>query len=131
MCCHFFYTVQVGNIYQKLMLASVFKSWNSENKRTYSAQVRLHCHLLKKNFLSNELVWFYSLYRNCFLRKNMIFLYKLKIFFAILHLKIFLEYWIILYVYLQNIVACNESLNRNGVSYRSWVFNELPMQGLR
>ena len=48
MCCHFFYTVQVGNIYQKLMLAFVFKSWNSENKRTYSAQVRFHCVLLTK-----------------------------------------------------------------------------------
>ena len=33
----------------QLMLASVFTLWNSENKRTYSAQVRLHCVLLKKN----------------------------------------------------------------------------------
>ena len=32
----------------QLMLASVFKSWNSENKRTYSAEVKLHCDLLKK-----------------------------------------------------------------------------------
>ena len=30
------------------MLASVSTSWNSENKRTYSAQVSLYCVLLKK-----------------------------------------------------------------------------------
>ena len=30
------------------MLVSVFTLWNSEKKRTYSAQVRLHCILLKK-----------------------------------------------------------------------------------
>ena len=38
----------------QLMLASVFISWNSGNKRTYSAQVRLSCVLLKKIFLHNE-----------------------------------------------------------------------------
>ena len=32
----------------QLILLSVFTSWNSENKRTYTAQVRLHCVLLKK-----------------------------------------------------------------------------------
>ena len=55
MCFHLFCTVQVDTVYQKsslqLMkqkLASVFMSWNLENKRTYSAQVRLHCDLLKK-----------------------------------------------------------------------------------
>ena len=32
----------------QLMLAAAFTSWNSENKRTYSAQARLHCVLLKK-----------------------------------------------------------------------------------
>ena len=51
--------------------------------RKYSAQARLHCvfycdfiHYTEINFLS----------------KNVIFLYILKIFFTILHLKIFLEY---------------------------------------
>ena len=32
----------------QLMLVSVFTSWNSENKKTYSAQVRLYCVLFKK-----------------------------------------------------------------------------------
>ena len=52
------------------MLVSVFKSWNLENKRTYSEQMRLNCVLLKKNnfCIMNKikLVWFYSLYRNYF-----------------------------------------------------------------
>ena len=52
MCFHLFCTVQVDAVYQKsslqLMLASVFMSWNLENKRPYSAQVRLHCDLLKR-----------------------------------------------------------------------------------
>ena len=34
-----------------------------------------------------------------FLSKNLIFWYILKIFFTILHLKIILEYWIILYIF--------------------------------
>ena len=32
----------------QLMLVSVFTSWNSRNKGTYSPQVRLYCVLLKK-----------------------------------------------------------------------------------
>ena len=52
MCFHLFCTLQMDTVYQKsslqLMLASVFMSWNLENKRTYSAKVRLHCDLLKK-----------------------------------------------------------------------------------
>ena len=32
----------------QLMFVSVFTSWNSENKKTYSAQVRLYCVLFKK-----------------------------------------------------------------------------------
>ena len=46
-----------------------------------------------------KLVWFYSLYRNYFLSKSVIFLYILLIFFTMLHLKIFLEYWIIPYIF--------------------------------
>ena len=45
MCFHFLYTVEVDIVYQKvsLQLMLVFTSWNSKNKRTHSAQVRLHC----------------------------------------------------------------------------------------
>ena len=43
-----------------------------------------------------KLIWFYSLYRNYFFSKNVIFLHILKIIFTMLRLKIFLEYWIIL-----------------------------------
>ena len=38
----------------QLMLLSVFTSCNSENKRVYPAQVRLHCFTQKKLFLYNE-----------------------------------------------------------------------------
>ena len=48
----FFYTVQVDTVYQKsslqLIPLSVFTSCNPENKRTYFAQVRRYCLLLKK-----------------------------------------------------------------------------------
>ena len=52
LCFHFFLYCTNGHCLSKsslqLMLLSVFTSCNSENKRTYSAQVRLHCVLLKK-----------------------------------------------------------------------------------
>ena len=52
MCFRFFYTVQVDTKSSKsslqLMVDFILTSWNSENKRTYSAQVRLHYVLLKK-----------------------------------------------------------------------------------
>ena len=60
------------------------------------------CFIQKDNFcIMNKikLVWFYSLYRNNFLSKNVIFLYILKIFFTMLQMKIFLKYWIILYIF--------------------------------
>ena len=62
------------------------------------------CFAQKNNFcITNKikLVWFYSLYRNNFFEqkcKNVTFSYILKIFFTMLHLKIFQEYWIILYI---------------------------------
>ena len=49
----FFYTAQVETLSKsslRLMRVSVFASWNSENKRTCSAQVRLYCVLRKKVF---------------------------------------------------------------------------------
>ena len=108
MCFHFFYTVQVDRHYLsesslQLMLVSVFTSWDSEIKRTYSAQVGLYCVLLKKNnfCIMNKikLVWFYSLHRNYFSEKNCNLFIYFKICFTMLHLKIFLEYWIILYIF--------------------------------
>ena len=88
----------------QLMLVSAFTSWNSRNKRTYFAQVRLYCVLLKKKTTSVWWVksnWFDFIHYTeiIFLSKNVIFLYILKIFFTMLHLKIFLEYWIILYIF--------------------------------
>ena len=45
--------------------------------------------------------WFDFIYYTeiIFLSKNVTFLYILKIFFTMLHLKIFLEYWIILHIF--------------------------------
>ena len=70
-------------------------------KNIFCTSEALLCFTQKNNFcIMNKikLVWFYSLYRNFFLSKN-IFLYILEIFFTMLHLKIFLEYWIILYIF--------------------------------
>ena len=82
---HFFCTSRnyLSKSSLQLMLVSVFVSWNSENKRTCSAQVQLYCVLLKKNnfCIMNKikLVW----------KKN----------YTMLHLKIFLEYWKIMYIF--------------------------------
>ena len=66
------YDVQVDTLLKcsvQLMLASVFTSWNSGNKRTCFAQLRPHCDLLKK-----IISVFYSLHRNYyFLSENVIF----------------------------------------------------------
>ena len=42
MCFDFFYTEQVDTTKKFFTTVSVFTSWDSENKRTYSAQVRLY-----------------------------------------------------------------------------------------
>ena len=95
MCFQFFLYCTSGNCLSKgslqLLPYSVFTSCNPENKRTYSAQVRRYCVLLKK------IITHYT--EIIFLSKNLIFFYILKIFFTMLHLKIFLKYWIILYIF--------------------------------
>ena len=73
-----------------------------KQKKIFCTSVALLCFTQKNNFcIMNQikLVWFYSLYRNYFLSKNVTFLYILKIFFTMLHLKIFLRFWIILYIF--------------------------------
>ena len=53
MCFHFFFYCTSWHCLSEsslqLVFFSAFTSCNSENKITYSAQVRLHCVLLKKN----------------------------------------------------------------------------------
>ena len=87
----------------QLMLISVFTSWNSGNTRTYSAQVRLYCVLLIKiisvQWVKSNQFDFIHYTEIIFLSTNVIFLYNLKIFCTMLHLKIFLKYWIILYIF--------------------------------
>ena len=74
-------------------------------QRTYSAQVWLHCVLLMKiisvKWIKSNWFDFIHYTQIIFLSKNLIFLtiYILKIFFTMLHLKIFLEYWIILCIF--------------------------------
>ena len=81
-----------------LQLMLVLTSWNSENKKTYSAQVRLHFVLIKKiisvYWIKSYWLDFIHYTETIVLSKNLIFLYTLKIFFTMLRLKI-LEYWII------------------------------------
>ena len=98
----------------QLMLVSAFTSWNSRNKRTYFAQVRLYCVLLKKKTTSVWWVksnWFDFIHYTeiIFLSKNVIFLYILKFFLYVTLENIFR----ILNncVYFQNIVVRNEALN--------------------
>ena len=61
----------------QLMLVSVFTSWNSESKRTCSAQVGLHCVLLKKLISVYWIKWnrfdFFHYTEIIFLSKNFIF----------------------------------------------------------
>ena len=77
----------------QLMLLSVFTSWYWENKSHILHKWGFVVFYSKNNFCiinKIKLVWFYSLYRNYnFFSKNVIFLYILKIFFTMLHLKYF------------------------------------------
>ena len=59
------------------MRVSVFTSWNSGNKRTTNEKTGFILFIIRKLF---------------FLSKNVIFFYIFKIFFTMLHLKIFLKH---------------------------------------
>ena len=54
MCFDFFYTEKVDTTKKFFTAVSVFTSWNSENKRIYSAQVTLYfaLHLF---YISNQI----------------------------------------------------------------------------
>ena len=79
----------------QLMLVFVFASWNSENKRTCSAQVRLYCVSLKK-IISVQCIksnWFglkFSKYFCHVILENIFRIFNNS-------------------VYFQNIVVCNEN----------------------
>ena len=94
LCFHFFYNVQVDKKFFTTYACFCFYVIEfKKQKNTFCTGKASLCLLKKNNFcIMNKikLVWFYSLYRNYFLNKNVIFLYILKIFFTILHLKIFL-----------------------------------------
>ena len=97
MCFHFFYTVQADTIYQKVLYDScLFLFLRHGIQKT--KELILH----KWGFIV-----FYSKNNFCVMNKiklvfwvkNLIFSCILKIFFTMWHLKIILEYWIILYIF--------------------------------
>ena len=99
MCFHFLYTVQMDTVYQKVLYNScLFLFLRHRIQKTKE-------HILHKwgfiVFYPIKSYWFDFIHYTeiIFLSKNVIFLYILKIFFTMLHLKIFLEYWIILYIF--------------------------------
>ena len=102
-CFRNFYTVQVDTVYQRVLFNSCLFLFLRHSIR------RLKEHILhKQDFIvfyskkkKKKFFWFFLLYRFFFffLSKNVFVLYILKIFFTMLHLKIFLEYWIILYIF--------------------------------
>ena len=105
-CFHFFYTVQVDTVYQKVFdnsyLFCLLRYGIQKTKEHVLHKWGFIVFKSKNNFCTTnkiKLVWFYSLYTNYFLSKNMLFLYILKMFFTMLYLKMFLEYWIILYIF--------------------------------
>ena len=102
---HFFFPVQEDTVYQNFWTTyACFCFYVMEfrkQKNIFCKSEASLCFNQKYNFcIMNKikLVWFYSLYRNYLLSKNVIFLCILKIFFAMLYLKIFLEYWMIMYI---------------------------------
>ena len=104
-CSHFFCTVQLDTVYQKVLFNSCFCSYVMEFTKLQNILCASEASLWftqKSNFcLMNKikLVWFYSSYRNYFfVSKCDLFIYFENI-FAMLHLKIFREYWIILYIF--------------------------------
>ena len=102
MCFHFLYTVQVDNVYQNVLDNSCLFLFLRHGIQ------KIKEHILHKWGFTVFSNWFDFIYyiEIIFLSKNVTFLYILKIFFTMLHLKIFLEYWVT--VYFQNIVVCNE-----------------------
>ena len=101
-----FYTVQVDTVYQKVFdnsyLFCLLRYGIQKTKEHVLHKWGFIVFKSKNNFCTTnkiKLVWFYSLYTNYFLSKNMLFLYILKMFFTMLYLKMFLEYWIILYIF--------------------------------
>ena len=92
MCFHLFYTEQVGTVYQKVLYNSCLSCCTNEASL---------CFTQKNNFcIMNKIkVVRFIIHKLFFLSKNVIFLYISKIFFPTLHLKIFSEYWIILYIF--------------------------------
>ena len=94
--------------------------------------VRLHCVLLRKiiyvYWINSDWFDFIHYAEIIFLSKNVIFLYILKrffyilkIFFAMLHLKIFLKYWIIMYIF--RISLCITSLLQRAKSLKRRMYS--------
>ena len=107
MCFHFFYTVQVDTIYQKVLFLfhACFCFYAMEfrkQKNIFCTSEGFLCFTHKTNFcIMNKikLVWYYLFYRNYFFEwKCDLFIYFENI-FTMLHLKILLEYWIILHIF--------------------------------
>ena len=79
-----------------LMLDSVFTLRNSENKRTYSTQVRLH-YFLSKNVIFLIFIYFKSIF------------YHFKLFYIYIGLVIHIFRTLSNSVYFQNIVVCKKA----------------------
>ena len=96
MCFHVLYTVQVDTVSQKALYISGLSLF-----LRYGIQ-KTKKHILHKwgfIVLYSKEILYLCFTQIIFWSKNLIFLYILKIFFTMLHLKIFLEYWIILYIF--------------------------------
>ena len=105
MCFRNFYTVQVDTVYQKVLFNSCLFLFLRHSIRRPKEHI-----LQKRDFIvfyskkkKNRLILFtiqnFFFFFFFFPSKNVFVLYILKIFFTMLHLKIFLEYWIILYIF--------------------------------
>ena len=100
MCFRFIYTVQLDTAYQKVLYNSYLPLFLRHGIKkikdhvcTSEAWLRF---TQKNNFcIMNKI----KLAETIFLSKNVNILYILKNFFTMLHLQMFLKYWIILYIF--------------------------------
>ena len=103
MCFHFLYTVQVNIVIQLITIHACFYVMElKKQKNTFCTRETSFC--LNQKIISAQWIksnWFNFIHytETIFLSKTVIFWYISKKFFTMLHLKIFLKYWIILYIF--------------------------------
>ena len=123
MCFHFFYTVQLNTVYQKVIYNSclllLLRHLIQKTKEHILHKWGFIVICSKNNFcIMNKikLVWFYSLYRNYFFEQKCDLFIYFKKYFLPCHTLENISRILNNSVYFQNIVVCNKPFKKNLIS---------------